>query len=138
MKKHKYSYFNRYILRVPAKPFQLERLHNIDLEEVRKQFLSDKIIREAIFLASKNLYDEVFNSLADNENAEERLLESLLKYILRIHTRCMPFRLFAGNTGLGHITKDEPCICLNSTEQFKRHMRVNSGLLYALWKYFVL
>jgi hypothetical protein len=27
MKRHKYSYFNRYILRVPAKPFQLERLH---------------------------------------------------------------------------------------------------------------
>jgi hypothetical protein len=134
MKKHKYSYFNRYILRVPAKPFQLELLQNIDLEEVRKWFLTDEVIREAIFLASKNLHNEAFNSLNNKELEEEKLLESLLKYIVRIHTRCTPFGLFAGNTGLGNITKDNSCICINSTEQLKKQVRIDSGLLYALSK----
>jgi hypothetical protein len=130
MKKHKYSYFNNYILRVPAKPFQLEWLQNIDLEEVRKWFLSDKVLQEAIFLASKSLYDEVFNALNKNEYVEEKLLESLLKYILRIHTRCTPFGLFAGNTQLGKITKEKSCICLNVRERLRRQVRIDSGLLY--------
>jgi hypothetical protein len=135
MKKHKYSYFNRYILRVPAKSFQLKLLKNIELEEIRKWFLTDKILQEAIFLASKSLYDEVYNSLIDNEISEKKLLESLLKYILRIHTRCTPFGLFAGNTQLGNITKDNSCVCINSEEQLKKHIRIDSGLLYALSKH---
>jgi hypothetical protein len=135
VKKHKYSYFNHYILRIPVKSFQLELLQNIDLEEVRKWFLNDKIFREAIFLASKSLYDEAYNALNNNEMNEEKLLESLLKYILRIHTRCTPFGLFAGNTTLGDITNDNSCICLSSTEQLKKQVRIDSGFLYALSKY---
>jgi hypothetical protein len=135
MKKHKYSYFNNYILRVPAKSFQLELLQNIDLDEVRKLFLTDEVLQEAVFLASKSLFEEVINALNKNDLVEEKLVESLLKYILRIHTRCTPFGLFAGNTQLGNISKENSCICFNLAEQFKKHVRIDSGLLYAISKY---
>jgi hypothetical protein len=135
MKKHKYSYFANYILWVPTKSFQRGLLQNIDLEEVRKLFLSDKLIQEAIFLASKNLHDESINMLDNNELMEEKLLKSLLKYILRIHTRCTPFGLFAGNTQLGEVTKEKSCICLNEQRKFKRHVRIDSGLLYNISNY---
>ena len=63
MKKYKYSYFKNYILRVPAKPFNPDLFRNIDLEDVRRIFLSDMIFQEAVFLASKNLFDEATNTI---------------------------------------------------------------------------
>jgi len=135
MKKHKYAYFKNYLLRVPIKLFNQNVFKNLNLEDVEKNFLSDAIFQEAVFLASKNLFDEATNMLNGKKDVEERVLESLLKYLLRMHTRCTPFGLFAGNTQLGDITKDKSRICFNSTDRLRKHVRIDSGLLYAISQY---
>jgi DNA-binding transcriptional MerR regulator len=54
---------------------------------------------------------------------------------LRIYTRCAPFGLFAGNTQLGAITKEKSCTYLNAQKKYKRHVRIDLGLLYNISGY---
>ncbi|MBP1618949.1 MAG: lantibiotic dehydratase [Bacteroidetes bacterium] len=136
MKKYKYSYFRNYILRIPSNPFNLDAFKKINMEDIKKKFLSDNMFQEAISLASKNLFDEATKTLNSEKIAnDDKILEALLKYVLRMHTRCTPFGLFAGNTQLGDIVKGDSCISINSTKRLKKHVRIDSELLYAISKY---
>ena len=89
-----YTYHSKTILRTPIKPVKT----SFTIEEIQ-QYYSQKEMQEALFLSSPNLLNEFIKwkkgKLTDKEE-EKRLIYSLLKYALRMHSRCTPFGLFAG------------------------------------------
>jgi thiopeptide-type bacteriocin biosynthesis protein len=96
-----------YLLRLPA--FSIDRFYQINdaleslykdesLLYVKKEF-GNSIFKEAIFLASKELYVSL-NRWLDGEitdgKKQKKLLLSLHKYYTRMCTRCTPYGMFAG------------------------------------------
>ena len=73
-----------------------EVLAQNDLDKFLKTCFADKNIREALFLASPHLC-----KLSEGHDYDEKLGRSLLKYLIRMSSRCTPFGLFAG-IGAGH------------------------------------
>ena len=89
-----YTYHNSQILRTPLKPLKT----SFSKEELQQLF-SQKEVQEALFLASPNLLIECkkwLNQEITDKLEEEKLTYSLLKYALRMHSRCTPYGLFAG------------------------------------------
>ncbi|WP_164914113.1 lantibiotic dehydratase family protein [Aquimarina sediminis] len=78
--------------------YELTKEKNIPLKKF-KDIWEDGIIKEAIFLASPELYSEIEKWLSGqlkDVQKSKRLESSLLKYISRMSSRCTPFGLFAG------------------------------------------
>lgn len=64
-----------------------------------KNIFSDEIVREAIFIASPVLLSSIeswINGKAKEEDKNGKLVQSMVKYLLRMGTRCTPFGMFAG------------------------------------------
>lgn len=120
-----YLYHHKTILRLPLKPFKA----NFSEPELRKLF-SQKDIQEALFLASPNLLIECEKWLKNDysdKREEEKLIFSLLKYALRMHSRCTPYGLFAGCG----VLENENNIVINPKE-FKRKTRLDMNFTCAL------
>lgn len=89
-----YSFSNRVVLRTPLKAVET----NITWDKIQQAF-KDTLCREALFVASPNLYQLLERYEADaNALAEAEinsLKVSLYKYYARFSNRCTPFGLFA-------------------------------------------
>jgi hypothetical protein len=90
-------------------------------------------IREAILLASPDLYQEMERWLAGNlteERSLQRFFFSLQRYAVRLSMRCTPFGLFAGFScgGWGENTAIE----LAERSSYQRHTRLDMHYLCAL------
>ena len=134
--KHVYKPFSQYVLRTPLLPVDFYKKFTsgqIISEEKLREACQNKLIREAIFLASPALLFEIDKWLA-NEMSEakkiDRLKDSILKYVARLCSRCTPFGLFAGcATGdFGEQTQVE----LKNPKAHQRHSRLDMNLLVAL------
>ncbi|MDB5088855.1 MAG: Lantibiotic dehydratase domain protein, partial [Mucilaginibacter sp.] len=89
-----YKFHPKLVLRTPLKPLK----SSFSINEIKELFSRDEI-REALFLSSPDLSVECLkwlNGGYKNKEEETRIIYSLLKYALRLHTRCTPFGLFAG------------------------------------------
>ncbi len=131
-----YKNFPRYVLRAPLFSFsfykELTKNDRIDEEALRK-VCADKIIKEAIFLASPALYTEFEKWLKDeikDRDKADRMMYSVLKYLSRMSSRCTPFGLFAG-TSVGEFT-DQTNIQLQDRSKNNRHTRLDMNYLVAL------
>jgi len=100
-----FSHINRFIVRTPY--YTLNKFHEIpkkeaDLNEFVKNLFNDTVFKEAIFLASPELFYEWEKSLNDDEDVrkKDKIQASILKYFIRASTRCTPFGLFSGYTEL--------------------------------------
>src|SRR6056297_3521977 len=132
----KYKNFNKFVIRTPLLPlnyiqsiFRNQHTSNKEL----KNICNNPQIQEAIFLASPVLHDQLIRWLNNELKVEKdliRLKESVIKYILRMGSRCTPFGLFAGyNIGdLG--TKNR--IELNDSKEYYGHLRLDMNYLCAL------
>lgn len=109
------------------------------LNELVKLISQEKLTLEAIYLTSQSLYKDFLsyqenpNNLTDKE--QKKLYLSLLKYVIRMTTRCTPFGLFASST-LVRFNKKEDSSASSSirlTSELKTHRRLGmdfwSGLL---------
>ncbi|WP_378187574.1 lantibiotic dehydratase family protein [Aquimarina sp. W85] len=122
---------------LPANEYIL-RTHNLSSTEVAdltveriKQLCSTPIVAEAIFLASPDLYQEMKKFLDGKKmKDEERLLQSLLKYLLRMGHRCTPFGLFSG-CSLGTIDT-QTAIELEPSKNHKRFTRIDMSYICSL------
>lgn len=131
-----YRAFDRFILRTPLYP--LEHLEKICAmkpwqEETVREICDRSDIREAIMLASPDLYAEMNRYLSgklDNPKLLQRFFFSLYRYTVRLSMRCTPFGLFAafscGNWSDGNDIRLVP------RSQYNRHTRLDMHYLCAL------
>jgi len=123
-----YLPFNKYILRVPYLSFN--EVKDLDVDKVR-DLCSLPSIAEAIYLASPELHREMLKYLKrPHEITDEKLLFALLKYLLRMGTRCTPFGLFSG-CSVGTV-ENETHIVLKKQGDYKRVTRLDMNFLCAL------
>ena len=89
-----YAFHKNIVLRNPLRPLN----DTFSVDELKILF-SEKQAREALFLSSPLLlkeYDKWMRGELDDKKRISKLVDSLLKYALRMHSRCTPFGLFAG------------------------------------------
>lgn len=133
-----YTNFKNYVLRTPLMPLNtfldLTSKKNITEDEL-KLFCKSSEVKEAIFLASPILYNELEKWLNDDLNDNERKIKlqlSLFKYITRMTSRSTPFGLFAG-CSVGEIA-DETHIELKHFSFNNRKTRLDMDYLINLSK----
>ncbi|MCF6308127.1 MAG: lantibiotic dehydratase family protein [Flavobacteriaceae bacterium] len=97
-----YKIFDKYLLRTPLLPvnFFLELTsQNVISESKFIEIFKNEIIREAIYLGSPILFNELDKWVnGEKSDKDGRLRNSLLKYISRMSSRPTPFGLFSGYT----------------------------------------
>ncbi|KAA1242895.1 lantibiotic dehydratase family protein [Aquimarina sp. RZ0] len=126
--KNPYTFFDQYCLRTPL--VGLNELHNISSTSEIRKIWKDPIIKEAIFLGSPDLYTEIDKVITAKHNLpSDRLLDSLLKYLSRISSRCTPFGLFAG-CSVGRFGNDTH-IEIVSSDNHKRQTRLDMNFVVA-------
>lgn len=135
-KKNPYKSFPNFVLRTPLFSFsffkELTSNEIISDEDFRKLFGKDEI-KEAVFLATPILYDELVKWLNEevyDSKKIEKLKLSLFKYLSRMSSRCTPFGLFAG-CAVGSFS-NESSIRLNQHLKNNRHTRLDMNYLVAL------
>jgi lantibiotic biosynthesis protein len=136
MSKFPYKALDNFVLRTPSRSLNLlkELLNdkNISIEKF-KQIILDPFFQEALFLASPTLYNtlaEWIEGKITNPSKEEKLKNSLLKYLSRMSSRCTPFGLFAGYS-IGQLGT-ETSIRLKELGSYKRYTRLDMQYLASL------
>ena len=131
-----YFPFPSFVLRTPLFPvniiLDLYRNSSVDNHEL-KEICRKKIVLEALFLASPDLYWEVnkwLNGQVKNDKKEERLIGTLLRYLTRMASRCTPFGLFAG-TSTG-VWDEKTTIKIDDHKKIHRHTRLDMNWLCSL------
>ncbi|GGX07879.1 lantibiotic dehydratase family protein [Aquimarina muelleri] len=133
--KNPYTFFDQYCLRTPI--LSLDFYYNLTKEKTIKKDIfiniwKNAIIREAIFLASPELFFEIEKWVSGNlkdTKKHKRLEASLLKYISRMSSRCTPFGLFAG-CSIGEFAKTTN-IELEDYNHHQRQTRFDMNFLVA-------
>ena len=131
-----YKSFDNFVVRTPS--LSLNYIQSIFIEkntspEKIKDICKNPYIKEAIFLASPSLHEQLVkwlnNELTDLKEINH-LTYSIVKYLLRMGSRCTPFGLFAGyNLGkIGHDTSIE----LENLSSYYAHLRLDMNYLCAL------
>lgn len=122
-----YQFHSQFIFRTPLLPLQTNPL----LEQELWAFSQQAFFKEAIYLASPVLYDELIKwhgHELKNEKEIQKLVIALYKYCTRMQSRCTPYGLFAA-CGVG-TWGDESKIILEDAS--KRHTRLDMNYLCAL------
>jgi len=134
--KNPFNNFSGYVLRTPILPFTFYKLLTEGKEindSTYRKVCKEKVVKEALFLASPSLYEETQKWLSnelDDPIRVEKLKFSLLKYLSRMSSRCTPFGLFAG-CSVGQFD-DNNNIELAGDQEHQRHTRPDMNYLVAL------
>ncbi|HEV2481172.1 MAG TPA: lantibiotic dehydratase [Puia sp.] len=133
---------NYYVLRTPtlAIDWLLEETKGLTMDSlaefVRKTY-HDQELGETLYLASTELYQQYEKWLKGelDKRQEQKLLQTLYKYLLRMATRATPFGLFAGCAGgvIGDATK----IVVSTREKVHIHRRLDMNYVEELAEMFV-
>lgn len=124
-----YQFFPKVVLRSPILPINniykdFFNPNDLDKTEILKKYYALPEVREALFLASPRLFEKYItwsNGKEEDPKEELKLRMALSRYLLRMHSRCTPFGLFAGFTvgNWGASTQ----VCLREKKELKRHTR---------------
>jgi lantibiotic biosynthesis protein len=98
--------------------------NNLTIEDIYKQFNENSLIREAILVSSISLY----NSLKNKNGKEKDIIESYIKYFIRMTTRTTPFGLFSG-VSVGNFASDTN-IKFNRDNIIEKYARVDMEWLF--------
>jgi hypothetical protein len=94
-----YKVFDSFVVRTPILSvdyfLDLTKHEFVSDERLVKEFEKPHI-KEAIYLASPVLFQELEKSIAGNFKEDTKIRESFLKYLTRMSTRATPFGLFSG------------------------------------------
>lgn len=129
-----YSFFSSFIIRTPSYPInfylELTDAENIESNTII-EILKDEKIREAIFLASPDFYDEIckWTASADHHTKKANKIKlSILKYLIRMSTRCTPFGLFSAS-GSGTFATQSSINIIGDYNGFYRKTRLDMHFL---------
>jgi hypothetical protein len=119
-----FSLFSTFIIRIPSQPINFYLTITKGLYVQRNQIiktLEESQIRESLFLASPDLYNEICKWILNEDYHVEKannIKLSILKYLIRMSTRCTPFGLFSacGSGKLGN----ESLIKINTNFEFAK------------------
>jgi hypothetical protein len=129
MKKN-FTFLDTCVLRTPMQPFRA--INNLDT------FQDDARFQEAVYLSSPLLYDEYRKKIASGHSADQKELEkirsSLLKYHIRMSTRCTPFGLFSGCNMIKWDSNAHGVVL--DANHIKRHTRLDMHYLCSLAQQF--
>ncbi len=135
MKEKMLQNFDKFILRTPLYPSEfLQELLKKDIDETHLKIIcNNPVIKEAIFLASPNLYSKIEKwqngELADKKELTN-LPQAIYKYLVRMSSRCTPFGLFAGNS-VGEIG-GETDLTIPSIKNYRRVTSLDMNYLCSL------
>ena len=121
-------------LRAITDPARLEQALASDrarLRERLKAVIARPEVREALFVASPSLDENLRHWLRDPESEHGRKIEhALAKYFMRMSWRPTPFGLFAG-CSLGTLGA-ETRLVIKDRKSYQRHTRLDMDYLYTL------
>ncbi len=136
MKNIPYEPFDKIVLRTPLKSFSyLQHFFSgtdLNIDSLKKE-LQDPVLKEAIFLASPDLHEQLnawLNGKTLIKKDLNRLLYSITKYLSRLSSRCTPFGLFAG-VSVGSFS-DENKVVIRDISKYKRKLRLDMNYTVAL------
>lgn len=102
--KNNYNALSNIIVRVPAFPknliVNLLIKPTVETKDLLELINDDQVI-EALFLAAPEFFNEVKAHTSKESIYNEKIKQSLIKYFIRMSTRCTPFGLFAGCSAIG-------------------------------------
>lgn len=120
-----YQFFNNFVARAPILSYRhFQKLFSQEEfdENKIKDIFSNALLQEAIYLASPNLYKELFKWISQekqfSKKEQQRLINTFLKYFSRMSSRCTPFGLFSG-VGLGTFGNENSTMCVNTSQKFR-------------------
>lgn len=118
MGKEKLHFFKHCLLRTPVFPTSM-------LDEVSsiQNIIDNPYFRDAIYISSKVLYEDIYIKGILNEKTEL----ALLRYFVRACTRCTPYGNFAGCCSVPF--RDISEIRINTSESFSTYTRVDMDVL---------
>lgn len=118
MTKENIHFFNRCLLRTPV--FSTTLLDEMD--SIHK-IIENPYFRDAIYISSKALYEDVYVKGNINEKTEL----ALLRYFVRACTRCTPYGNFAGCCSVTYSNNTD--VQINKPDSFSTYTRVDMDVL---------
>ena len=101
------------------------KIKSVDFEKNLQKAFSDPLLREAVFLASENLFHGIFSQDQINEQKPSpKMLLALYRYLIRMSTRATPFGYFAG-IFCGEISENT-CIVFDESAAWEGTMHLSS------------
>ncbi len=125
-----YHFLDTFCFRTPLYPLNFYKnlfsQKNIGIDALKKIW-EDNTIKEAIFLASPELYKRLELYFKTGKTNNEKLEQAFLKYLIRLSTRCTPFGLFAG-VATGTFS-EKTTIELKPIDKYKRVTRYDTNFI---------
>lgn len=117
----------KFIVRVPINSFEKDEMSNLSEAFILQKFRNDNYFREAILIASPDLFFIIGNK---KDKIGEKEIKSLAKYYIRSCTRSTPFGIFSG-IGIGDVERTTD-IVLTEREHFIKFCRYDTSLIFKL------
>ena len=127
MKNNPFQFFDQLVVRTP----RLAHKNLESNEDFLKSQLDNPVVAEALFLASSSTYYKALKWKNGEELSQKdlvRLKGTLIKYLIRMSSRCTPFGLFAG-CGMVKWTDEDSPIIMSPANALKKHTRIDSELV---------
>ncbi len=127
-----YSPFDTFVFRAPLFPISLlNDVYNIGVLEAIKPY--QDLVEQALYLASPNIHRKYIRRLEGRLKEDELEFDLILmKYIVRMASRCTPFGLFGGiGTGL---LKDANQVVLSAPYDHSTHTKLSQDFLYHFYE----
>ncbi|MEN8224878.1 MAG: lantibiotic dehydratase family protein [Bacteroidota bacterium] len=133
--KHDYKVHDAYMLRVPSLPLEVlkEISETDDIQGLLREYYTSPLLSEALFLASPDLHRLAaswFEGDRKQVRDPDKLRNTLMKYLIRMASRCTPFGLFAGISS--GIFSHETNIQISPPSQHHLHVRPDMQYLCSI------
>jgi thiopeptide-type bacteriocin biosynthesis protein len=133
------THFNFFIVRTPINHLEaLSYTNNVvfdtkSLKNEMKKLFFDDTFKEAIYIASNELFEESLKYFEIEDQKDFKIPFSLYKYFSRSCTRSTPFGLFSA-IGLGEFTNESSSFEGLSTKKYRKYAKLDMYYCYQISK----